>query len=65
MARPRYVRHRIYDRTRHSQHFLSWLDAQADRLLIEPEALFNGLLIAQGLTFEQVEALPDGVPPAG
>ena len=61
-ARPRYVRHRIYDRTRHSKHFLSWLDAQATRLLIEPDELFNDLLVAQGLSFEQVEAMPDGEP---
>ena len=62
MARPRYVRHRVYDRLRHSEQFLKWLDCQAERLLMEPQEVFEDLLIAQELSYEQVEALPDGVP---
>lgn len=62
MARPRYVRHRTYDRLRHSEQFLKWLDEQAERLLMTAQEVFEDLLVAQGLSYEQVEALPDGVP---
>ena len=61
MARPRYVRHRTYDRLRHSEQFLKWLDQQAERLLMTAQEVFEDLLVAQGFSYEQVEALPDGV----
>lgn len=57
MARPRYVRHRVYDRLRHSEQFLKWLDAQAERLSMTAKEVFEDLLVAQNLTFEQVEAM--------
>ena len=40
-VRPRYVRHRDYDRLRHSTRFLAWLDEQASRLGISAEAVFD------------------------
>lgn len=62
MARPRYVRHRTFDRLRHSKHFLSWLDEQADRLSTTVEAVFD-LMVASNLTYEQVEGM-DAMPEA-
>ena len=58
MARPRYVRHRTYDRLRHSERFLKWLDEQAERLLMTAQEVFEDLLVAQGLSYEQVKADP-------
>lgn len=62
MARPRYVRHRVYDRLRHSARFLKWLDGQAARLEMTSQEVFEELLVDQGLTYEQVEGLPAPEP---
>lgn len=60
MSRPRYVRHRSFDRLRHSRKFLAWLDEQADRLTLTAQFIFEQLLVAMGLTFEQVEDVAPG-----
>lgn len=62
MARPRYVRYRTFNRLQHSTQFLKWLDEQADRLEVTAEYVFTDLLVAQGMTFEQVEAMGE-IPP--
>lgn len=56
MARPRYVRHRKFNRLRHSRRFLRWLDEQADRLQVTAEDVFN-LMVANRLSYENVENL--------
>lgn len=58
MARPRYVRHRKFNRLRHSRRFLKWLDVQADRLDVAPEDVFN-LMVANHLSYQQVENLDE------
>lgn len=60
--RVRHLRHREYDRLRHSQHFIAWLDAQAVRLAITPAAVFA--LLQGGMTAEQVEGNASATVPA-
>lgn len=61
-VRPRNVRHREYEKLRHSHHLEKWLDDQASRLGITAKEVFDTLLGSQGLTYEQVENLPDAEP---
>ena len=61
-VRPRNVRHRDYDRLRHSDHMKAWLVEQAARLEQTEEYVFETLLRDQGLTYEQVENLPAPEP---
>lgn len=61
-VRPRYVRHRSFERLRHSRRFMAWLTEQGTRLGKTAEEVFN-LLLAGG-TFESVEGTPSGTAPA-
>jgi len=61
-VRPRNVRHRDYDHLRHSDHFHTWLGQQATRLAQTAEYVFETLLKAQGLTYQQVENIPTPAP---
>lgn len=70
MARPRYIRHRKFNRIRHSRRLLKWLEEQATRLSVTEEALFN-LMVGNRFSFQAVESLttfpevPENlVPPA-
>lgn len=56
MARPRYIRHRKFNRIRHSRRLLKWLDEQATRLSVTEEALFN-LMVGNRFSFQAVESL--------
>ena len=58
----RYVRHRSFDRLQHSEQFLQWMDAQADRLESTPKDVFEILMVQMGMTAQQVEALGE-IPP--
>lgn len=60
--RIRNLRHSTFDRLRHSTRFLNWLDEQAARLEQTDRYVYDTLLVAQGLTSEQVEALPAPEP---
>lgn len=60
-VRPRHVRHRKYERLRHSTYFLRWLNAEADRTGTTPDDIFQQLL--DGKTFETIEAEPSVAPP--
>ena len=55
-VRPRYVRHRDYDRLRHSKRFKGWLEAQATRLGKTAEEVFD--MLKDGETFETIQGLP-------
>ena len=55
LVRPRYVRHRVLPRVRHSERFLQWLNAQALRLEITAQEIF-ALLLA-GNSYLNVEAM--------
>src|SRR5690606_3762988 len=56
MARPRYIRHRKFNRIRHSRRLLKWLEEQATRLSVTEEALFN-LMVGNRFSFQAVESL--------
>lgn len=56
MARHRYIRHRKFNRIRHSRRLLKWLDEQATRLSVTEETLFN-LMVGNRFSFEAVESL--------
>lgn len=64
MPRPRFVRHRTFDRLQHSTRFLDWLDAQAERIDTTAQIVFEELLVALKMTFEQVEQVDELVAPA-
>lgn len=49
----RYLRYRVFGRLRYSRKFKAWLDAQASRLDITSEEVFN--LLKGGMTTAQVE----------
>lgn len=57
----RYVRHRRYDRLRHSTRFKAFLAEQADRLGVTPEDVFE--LMKAGATAEQITQLPAAAAP--
>ena len=59
--RIRHLRHRDFDRARHSSRFLAWLDAQADRLAKTAKEVF-ALLV--GSSAQEVEALASASEPA-
>lgn len=61
----RYVRYRHYSRIRHSRKLKAFLAAQATRLDLDPEVVFNVLMKEQGLTAEQIAALPNDAPIPG
>lgn len=52
--RARHVRHREFDRLRHSQRFLEWLSAQATRLTTTSQAVFTAL---RSMLPSEIEAL--------
>lgn len=56
----RHLRHRNYDRTRHSQRFNEWLDEQATRLGITAEEVFD--LLKEGMSAVEVEQEPEPEP---
>lgn len=57
-VKPRYVRKRTKERLRHSTNFLNWLEQVGARLGIGADEVFNDLLVAQGMTYEQINSLP-------
>lgn len=59
-VRPRYVRRRSYDRLRHSDRFLAWLEAQADRLSLTARLVFDLFLVSLGMSYREVENLEEG-----
>lgn len=59
----RHVRHRSFDRLRHSRRFRQFLEEQGERLFMSPEDVFNDLMKAQGLTAEQVAAREPEIGP--
>lgn len=63
MSRPRYVRHRKFNRLQHSVQFLAWLDVQAVRLDTTAKVVFEELMVAFRMSFEQVEAAEELVAP--
>lgn len=56
----RHLRHRTFERTRHSKHLLSWLAAQAARLEVTAAEVFDSLV---GGSAVEVEATPTPVGP--
>lgn len=46
----RYLRHRRFERVRHSTHFRTFLEEQATRLTITAEQVFNELMVKLGYT---------------
>jgi len=59
----RHVRHRKYDRLRHSTHFLEFLTQQGERLSMTPEAVFEDLMVTQGFTADQIANMAAGTAP--
>lgn len=57
---PRHVWHRQFDRLRHSDKFLDWIDAQAARLGVTSATVFEVYLVDRQMSFEQVEAAVPG-----
>lgn len=56
--RARYVRYRNYIQLRHSTRFRKWLDEQATRLDMPTQRVFDKLMIKDGMSAAQVEAVP-------
>lgn len=61
----RKARHRRFKRFRYSLKFLTWLERQALRVGMPARTLYNDYLVSRLLSFEQVEALPNGLPGGG
>lgn len=61
----RKARHRRFNRFRYSLKFLTWLERQALRVGMPARTLYNDYLVSRLLSFEQVEALPNGLPGGG
>lgn len=64
MVRPRNVRYRKFDRTRHSREFLKWIDAEATRLDTTAKFIFEELLVTYRMSYLEVQALDELVTPA-
>lgn len=62
MSRIEHLRHRDYDRTRHSSRFLEWLAVQAARLTVSARAVFS--LLASGSSTRQIENYSTFTTPA-
>lgn len=56
--RARYIRFRSFLKLRYSRHFRQWLEAQGDRLGITAQEVFEDLMVGQGMSAQQVEAMP-------
>lgn len=59
--RIRHLRHRLFDRVRHSQRLQAWLLKQADRLSITTREVFEMLRNSSALAVEKAE--PAGTAP--
>ena len=59
--RIRHLRHRDFDRVRHSSRFLAWLDAQAARLEKTAKQIFA--LLAGGASAQEVEGMATPAAP--
>ena len=59
--RIRHLRHRAYERVRHSSRLLAWLDAQAERLAKTAKEIFE--LLAGGSTAEEIEGMASASAP--
>lgn len=59
--RIRHLRHRIFDRVRHSRRLRAWLVKQADRLSITTREVFEMLRNSSALAVERAE--PASAPP--
>lgn len=57
-VRPRHVNHRSLDRLRHSDRFKSWIAAQADRLGIATDQVFELLKQFSFERFNEFDAAP-------
>ena len=61
---PRYVRHRQFDRLRHSKKFLALLDDQAARLGVSDREIYEELLVGRQMSFAEIASLA-GYPGEG